>query len=76
MSDDGPGIPKKHHELVFQPFRRLVGPDEATTEGSGIGLSLVRKTAETNCAVIELISDPDLRRGTTFRLSWPCRIVA
>ena len=84
IADDGPGIPRTFHELVFQPFRKVAAgedkssqrPGEGPSEGSGIGLSLVRKTVETNRATLELISDPDVRRGTTFRLSWPGRIVA
>ena len=76
VADDGPGIPRKFHDTVFHPFRKLAGEDEGAKEGSGIGLSLVRKTVEANGARLELFSDPDARRGTTFRLTWPCRIVA
>lgn len=76
LADDGPGIPPRFHEVVFHPFRKLAGEDDGQTEGSGIGLSLVRKTVESNGAGLELFSDPDIRRGTTFRLTWPCRIVA
>jgi signal transduction histidine kinase len=81
ISDDGPGIPKRHHKAIFQPFLKLdqetsaPEPPVAATSGSGIGLSLVRKTAETAGATLTLDSDPDLRRGTTFRLRWPGRIM-
>lgn len=41
--DDGPGIPEKALDRVFMPFERLVARDEV--EGTGLGLSLVRKAA-------------------------------
>lgn len=81
ISDDGPGIPTRHHKAIFQPFLKLdaetSGPSApiAATSGSGIGLSLVRKTVETAGASMALESEPELRRGTTFRLRWPGRVV-
>jgi signal transduction histidine kinase len=82
ISDDGPGIAKRHHKAIFQPFLKLDQAAEAhdtavaPTSGSGIGLSLVRKTVETAGATMTLDSDSELRRGTKFRLRWPGRIVA
>ena len=76
VSDDGPGIPVACHQVVFQPFRKLredsetPGPQSAA-DSSGIGLALVRKTVETAAGTLDLISDPAVRRGTTFRLFWP-----
>ena len=43
VSDDGPGIPSRYHERVFQPMTTLRSRDEV--EGSGLGLALVRKIA-------------------------------
>ncbi|MFM1816538.1 MAG: hypothetical protein RLZ98_3233 [Pseudomonadota bacterium] len=76
ITDDGPGIPPCYHEAIFQPFCKLDITDDGSmldenAEASGIGLALVRRTAETVGANIELISDPDTRRGTTFRVHWP-----
>lgn len=68
ISDDGPGIAPAHHETIFQPFRRLAADG---ADGSGIGLSLVRRTIETHGGRLELHSDPELRPGTTFRVHWP-----
>ena len=75
VADDGPGIAPEHHAAVFQPFLKLASGATPETSGSGIGLSLVRKAAETAGAVLTLESDPGARRGTTFRLRWPGRIV-
>ncbi len=82
LADDGPGIARKHHKAIFQPFLKLdatappANAPVSATSGSGIGLSLVRKTVETAGATLTMESDPDIQRGTTFRLRWPGRIVA
>jgi signal transduction histidine kinase len=75
IADDGPGIPGRYHDVIFQPFRRLDAQTPSPTSGSGIGLSLVRKTTETAGGRLSLTSNPDERRGTTFHLVWPGREV-
>jgi signal transduction histidine kinase len=70
VADDGPGILPAHHELVFQPFRSLQ-KSAAGTAGSGMGLALVRRTAEAVGASVELKSQPDRARGATFIVHWP-----
>lgn len=70
VADDGPGIPPEYHEAIFKPFLRL--GDGGGTEGSGIGLALVRKSVETCGAQLDVNSDPANRRGTTFTLRWRC----
>ena len=42
VSDSGPGIPVAERERVFDPFYRVLGTD---TEGSGLGLSIVKTLA-------------------------------
>ena len=42
VSDQGPGIPATDIETVFEPFRRA---RQASSTGTGLGLSLVRKIA-------------------------------
>ena len=69
VADDGPGIDPSYHAAIFEPFRTIAG--EETPDSSGIGLALVKKTAEVVGGRIEVISDPAVRRGTTFRLYWP-----
>lgn len=46
VSDRGPGVPETERDRIFEPFRRL--GDELTREqrGIGLGLALVRATAE------------------------------
>lgn len=40
IEDDGPGIPLKERERVFERFYRL--PQDTASEGSGLGLSIVQ----------------------------------
>ncbi|MFG6590464.1 ATP-binding protein [Sulfitobacter sp. 1A12157] len=62
VSDDGPGIPPRYHERVFQPMTTLRSRDEV--EGSGLGLALVRKIATAYGGHAGLIST-GAGRGTT-----------
>lgn len=67
--DDGPGIDPAYHSAIFEPFRTV--SDESLPESSGIGLALVKKTADVVGGRIEVRSEPSVARGTTFRLFWP-----
>ncbi|MBO9430732.1 HAMP domain-containing sensor histidine kinase [Sulfitobacter sp. R18_1] len=62
VSDDGPGIPPRYHERVFQPMTTLRSRDEV--EGSGLGLALVRKIAGAYGGHACLVST-GAERGTT-----------
>lgn len=68
VSDDGPGIPEKFHDRVFQMFQTLQPRDRV--EGSGIGLALVKKSVEAAGGGITLDSNGE---GCTFRFTWPKR---
>ncbi|EPR43089.1 integral membrane sensor signal transduction histidine kinase [Desulfovibrio sp. X2] len=51
VADSGPGIPEELLERVFDRFFRIEGTSE---EGSGLGLSLVRRIAERHGASVRL----------------------
>lgn len=51
IADSGPGIPEELLERVFDRFYRMEG---SSTEGSGLGLSLVRRIAERHGARVRL----------------------
>jgi two-component system sensor histidine kinase TctE len=53
IEDSGPGIDPSERELVFQPFYRIMDNE---TEGSGLGLSIVREIAHQHNAEITLES--------------------
>jgi two-component system, OmpR family, sensor histidine kinase TctE len=60
VKDDGPGIPPGERARVFDRFRRL---ENESTEGSGLGLSIVKEIAQRHGAVIE-VTEGDGGRGT------------
>lgn len=52
VSDEGPGIPAEHQELVFEPFYRVSPKDT----GAGLGLSLVKQVASNHGGRVSLTS--------------------
>jgi PAS domain S-box-containing protein len=66
VRDNGIGIDPRHHDAVFQMFRRLHARDRFGG-GTGSGLSIVRKIVERHGGHIWLESA--LERGTTFYLT-------
>jgi len=66
VKDNGVGIKQKDMERVFAPFTRL---EEVMADGLGLGLSIVKKIAETCGGKISVQSKPN--QGTTFRISVP-----
>ena len=60
VTDDGPGIPPEDAERVFRRFARLddararAGEDSAGEEGAGLGLAIVRSTAEAHGGTVSL----------------------
>jgi PAS domain S-box-containing protein len=69
LADDGPGIASEYQEQVFALFRTLKPRDQV--EGSGMGLSIVKKTIESRGGAIHLVSAPGA--GATFTFTWPKR---
>jgi two-component system sensor histidine kinase QseC len=64
--DNGPGIPEAERGRVFDRFHRLLGSGE---EGSGLGLSIVRRIADLHRAQVRLDAGPagrGLRAEVTF----------
>lgn len=68
VKDDGSGIPVRHHAQIFELFQTLKRRDEV--EGSGMGLSIIKKIIERRGGSISVESDPDVKRGTTFKFTW------
>jgi signal transduction histidine kinase len=68
LADNGPGIPADQREKVTQPLYRL--EKSRTTEGAGLGLSLVKTIAELHGATLILSPDPDSGRGLYIRANF------
>lgn len=65
VQDNGIGIDPQHHERIFGLFNRL----DPTIEGTGIGLTLVRRIIENHGGRIWLQSEPG--KGSTFFFTLP-----
>jgi signal transduction histidine kinase len=69
VTDDGPGIPPEYQERIWALFTTLQARDKV--EGTGIGLSVVKKIAETRGGRVAL--DSEVGKGATFHVYWPKR---
>ena len=64
--DTGIGIKEEDFDLVFQDFKRIRSPYVASTEGTGLGLSLTKKLVELHGGNISFTST--LGKGSIFTL--------
>jgi signal transduction histidine kinase len=69
IEDEGPGIDAEDLPHVFEPFYRGNRAKHEQVQGSGLGLSLVRKVVEAHGGSIEASSR--LGNGTAFHLLLP-----
>lgn len=69
ITDTGVGIAEKHISQIFDRFHRVQGPKARTYEGTGIGLSLVKKLVEIHHGEIGVSSE--LGQGTHFYIMIP-----
>lgn len=67
IADNGPGIAPQYRDKIWQIFQTLAPRDKV--EGTGIGLSVVRKTVESRGGRAWLESEPG--NGSTFYFTWP-----
>ncbi|MCB8942471.1 MAG: PAS domain-containing protein [Ardenticatenaceae bacterium] len=67
VRDNGRGISAQHHEHIFGLFNKL----DANSEGTGIGLALVKRIVEVHNGRIWVESD--VGQGATFYFTLPTR---
>jgi len=72
VADSGPGIAPEMHERVFERFFRLAG---AQLPGSGLGLSIVRRIADSHHAQI-ILGEGLEGRGLTVTVLFPPAVSA
>jgi signal transduction histidine kinase len=69
VEDHGAGLDHEERRLVFEPFYRGRDAVANQVQGSGLGLSLVRRIAEAHGGRVEV--DSEVGRGSTFTLCLP-----
>jgi signal transduction histidine kinase len=69
VEDKGIGISKKETAQIFQPFYRAKSVVDAQIHGNGLGLSLVKQTAEAHGGKITVESE--LGKGSRFTIHLP-----
>jgi len=70
VADDGPGIPPRLREQIFDRFVRGEGPaDTAVGPGSGLGLAIVRAVATSHGGTVEV--GESAAGGAQFRVRIP-----
>jgi len=67
IADNGPGIAPEFHNKIWGIFQRLEARDKV--EGTGVGLSIVKKIVESRGGRVWLESE--LGAGATFCFTWP-----
>jgi two-component system sensor kinase FixL len=69
VKDNGLGIPAEFHQEIFRMFKRLQRDEASDQQGTGAGLTFVKKIVERHGGRIWLESEPG--KGTTFFFTLP-----
>lgn len=67
--DTGPGIARSEQEKIFLEFHQIGNPERDRSKGLGLGLAIVRRTAELLKHPLTVRSTPG--KGSVFALSVP-----
>ncbi len=70
VSDNGPGIPEKLHNRVFERFFRVLGSQKP---GSGLGLAIVQQISNLHHAELTL-GKPEQGTGLVIQICFPNRL--
>ena len=69
VDDDGPGLPEKEKERVFEPFTRHDTSRDRRSGGYGLGLAIVRQISEWHGGKASVSESP--LGGARFTIQWP-----
>lgn len=71
--DNGPGIPPEQQMVIFDEFHQLANPERDRRQGLGLGLAIVRRTADLLEHPLDLKSS--VGHGSCFFISVPIAAV-
>jgi two-component system, sensor histidine kinase and response regulator len=71
VSDNGPGIPREYHELIFRKFERARHPEIPRVRSSGLGLAFCKLAVEAHGGRIWVQSAEG--QGSHFHFALPVR---
>ncbi len=69
IQDNGPGISEEDQKLLFRKFTTLSAKPTAGEHSSGLGLSIVKRMADSMNASV--ICESEVDHGTTFKVTFP-----
>ena len=69
VMDEGPGIPKEEHHLLFKKFQKLTPKPTNGESSTGLGLSIVKQLVEELSGTVEVESR--IGQGSRFTLKLP-----
>jgi signal transduction histidine kinase len=72
VSDEGVGVNPHETERIFEPFYRSRRGDLANVHGTGLGLALVKATAEAHGGSVTVV--PNHPRGSRFTMRLPSHL--
>src|SRR6185369_11821709 len=73
VTDEGIGIDPKDHEMIFEEFRQVQGTAKRP-QGTGLGLTLVKRYLQLHGGTISVQSEPG--RGSDFTFVLPRRLAS
>jgi signal transduction histidine kinase len=71
VADNGPGIPKEYHELIFRKFEQVRTPNAPRVRSSGLGLAFCKLAVEAHGGRIWVQSEEG--KGSAFHFRLPTR---
>lgn len=74
ISDTGIGIDNTNLIKIFEPFFRCKGTNLSSTDGLGLGLSLVKSAVELHGGTIQVLSERE--KGTQFYIKFPKPLIS
>jgi signal transduction histidine kinase len=71
VADNGPGIPKEYHEVIFRKFERVKTPNIPRVRSSGLGLAFCKLVVDAHGGRIWVQSTEG--QGSAFHLTLPLK---